>query len=107
VAGVSYPTSRAASIVQQQLQPAQQHQQQSTPTMKERVFTGTVTKLHDNFGFIDEDVFFQTRWCYIPLAYFHLLNKTSLLLLLKTSFCDTALLLLQYASVKIITINAD
>jgi len=24
------------------------------------VFTGTVTKLHDNFGFVDEDVFFQT-----------------------------------------------
>ena len=26
----------------------------------QRVFTGTVTKLHDNFGFVDEDVFFQT-----------------------------------------------
>lgn len=24
------------------------------------MFTGTVTKLHDNFGFVDEDVFFQT-----------------------------------------------
>ena len=26
----------------------------------QRVFTGTVTKLHDNFGFVDDDVFFQT-----------------------------------------------
>ena len=26
-----------------------------------KVFTGTVTKLHDNFGFVDDDVFFQTN----------------------------------------------
>ncbi|KAK3091306.1 hypothetical protein FSP39_018795 [Pinctada imbricata] len=44
VPAVSYPTPRAA-------QP---------PQPKQRVFTGTVTKLHDNFGFVDEDVFFQT-----------------------------------------------
>ena len=25
------------------------------------MFTGTVTKLHDNFGFVDEDVFFELR----------------------------------------------
>ncbi|KAK2161171.1 hypothetical protein LSH36_120g04031 [Paralvinella palmiformis] len=30
------------------------------PLKQQRVFTGTVTKLHDNFGFVDEDVFFQT-----------------------------------------------
>merc|ERR1719361_3188268 len=36
-------------------------QQQGTNTgPTQRVFTGTVTKLHDNFGFVDEDVFFQT-----------------------------------------------
>jgi hypothetical protein len=29
----------------------------------QRVFTGTVTKLHDNFGFIDDEVFFQTSVC--------------------------------------------
>jgi len=46
VATVSYPTPRA---VQPQMGP------------KQRVFTGTITKLHDNFGFVDEDVFFQTR----------------------------------------------
>jgi len=33
-----------------------------SPTNKQqRVFTGTVTKVSDNFGFVDEDVFFQTR----------------------------------------------
>ncbi|XP_063966780.1 cell division cycle and apoptosis regulator protein 1-like isoform X1 [Lytechinus pictus] len=42
---VSYPTTRAT----QGGQPRQ------------RVFTGTVTKLHDTFGFVDEDVFFQTN----------------------------------------------
>lgn len=26
---------------------------------KQRVFTGMVTKIHDDFGFIDEEVFFQ------------------------------------------------
>ena len=30
------------------------------PQPKQRVFTGTVTKMHDTFGFVDEDVFFQT-----------------------------------------------
>ena len=42
---VSYPTTRST----QGGQPRQ------------RVFTGTVTKLHDTFGFVDEDVFFQTK----------------------------------------------
>ena len=37
---------------------AQQGAQQQAAS--QRVFTGTVTKLHDNFGFVDEDVFFQT-----------------------------------------------
>ncbi|XP_022315964.2 cell division cycle and apoptosis regulator protein 1-like isoform X3 [Crassostrea virginica] len=46
VATVSYPAPRAASV------------QANQP--KQRVFTGTITKLHDNFGFVDEDVFFQT-----------------------------------------------
>lgn len=45
----------AAAVVQQHN--AQQQQQQ----YKQRVFTGTVTKLHENFGFVDEDVFFQIR----------------------------------------------
>uniref|UniRef100_A0A3Q3EWA7 Cell division cycle and apoptosis regulator protein 1 n=1 Tax=Kryptolebias marmoratus TaxID=37003 RepID=A0A3Q3EWA7_KRYMA len=41
---VSYPTPRSS------------HQQQP---QKQRVFTGVVNKLHDTFGFVDEDVFFQ------------------------------------------------
>ncbi|XP_076830454.1 cell division cycle and apoptosis regulator protein 1 [Brachyhypopomus gauderio] len=43
---VSYPTPRSS------------HQQQPQP-QKQRVFTGVVNKLHDTFGFVDEDVFFQ------------------------------------------------
>ena len=27
---------------------------------RDRVFMGSITKLHDNFGFVDGDVFFQT-----------------------------------------------
>lgn len=46
---VSYPTPRSS------------HQQQTQP-QKQRVFTGVVNKLHDTFGFVDEDVFFQLRW---------------------------------------------
>lgn len=34
---------------------------QQQTSSKQRVFTGTVTKTHDNFGFIDEEVFFQMR----------------------------------------------
>ena len=47
---------------QQQPPPPQQQQQgqQQQTAASQRVFTGTVTKLHDNFGFVDEDVFFQT-----------------------------------------------
>lgn len=41
----SYPTPRSS--------------QQQTQPQKQRVFTGAVTKLHDTFGFVDEDVFFQ------------------------------------------------
>jgi len=45
---VSYPTPRSS------------HQPQAQP-QKQRVFTGVVNKLHDTFGFVDEDVFFQLR----------------------------------------------
>lgn len=52
---VSYPTPRVAQQQQSVAAAAATHQP------KQRVFTGTVTKLHDNFGFVDEDVFFQMR----------------------------------------------
>lgn len=44
----------------QQGQQAAQAAAVAAAAASQRVFTGTVTKLHDNFGFVDEDVFFQT-----------------------------------------------
>ncbi|ESO81987.1 hypothetical protein LOTGIDRAFT_51697, partial [Lottia gigantea] len=41
---ISYPTPRPSA---------------ASPAVKQRVFTGTVTKLHDTFGFVDEEIFFQ------------------------------------------------
>lgn len=65
VATVSYPTPRALNanaFTQSVAGVAPQVQQNVAPSStKQRVFTGTVTKVHDNFGFVDEDVFFQTR----------------------------------------------
>ncbi|XP_067008402.2 cell division cycle and apoptosis regulator protein 1 isoform X2 [Anabrus simplex] len=72
VATVSYPTPRAlnpaafqsaavaaaAAAAVPPVPPANPN-----PSPKQRVFTGTVTKVHDNFGFVDEDVFFQTSCC--------------------------------------------
>ncbi|XP_035205018.1 cell division cycle and apoptosis regulator protein 1-like isoform X2 [Stegodyphus dumicola] len=49
----------AAAAVAQQHSAQQQHQASQQQQYKHRVFTGTVTKLHENFGFVDEDVFFQ------------------------------------------------
>ncbi|MGH0159783.1 UNVERIFIED_CONTAM: hypothetical protein FKN15_065792 [Acipenser sinensis] len=54
----------AAALQQQTAQitvsyPAPRSSQQQTQPQKQRVFTGVVTKLHDTFGFVDEDVFFQ------------------------------------------------
>lgn len=51
VATVSYPSARGGG----------QGVSTAAANQKQRVFTGTVTKLHENFGFIDEDVFFQTK----------------------------------------------
>lgn len=53
-------------LQQQQLQQQQLQQQQlqqqppQQPTVKQRVFSGLITKLHENFGFIDEEVIFQS-----------------------------------------------
>uniref|UniRef100_W5K1E6 Cell division cycle and apoptosis regulator protein 1 n=1 Tax=Astyanax mexicanus TaxID=7994 RepID=W5K1E6_ASTMX len=62
---VALPTSLSLSNPQQTAQitvsyptPRSSHQQQTQP-QKQRVFTGVVNKLHDTFGFVDEDVFFQ------------------------------------------------
>lgn len=56
---VAYPTPRAMNpnIYQNNTpNPAQQSSEQ-------RVFTGTVTKTHNDFGFVDHDVFYQTSVC--------------------------------------------
>lgn len=62
--GIAIPTSLGTNAVPPvsypNLRPNQQQQQQQHHP-KQRVFTGTITKLHDNFGFVDEDVFFQKR----------------------------------------------
>ncbi|KAG8435272.1 hypothetical protein GDO86_013284 [Hymenochirus boettgeri] len=61
---VAMPTSLALSAPQQAAQitvsyPTPRSSQQQTQPQKQRVFTGVVTKLHETFGFVDEDVFFQ------------------------------------------------
>jgi len=61
--GIALPTSLASANMGAISYPAlktQQQQPQQIQQPKQRVFTGAVTKLHDNFGFVDEDVFFQT-----------------------------------------------
>ncbi|XP_050391615.1 cell division cycle and apoptosis regulator protein 1-like [Patella vulgata] len=59
--GIATPTSLASHQVPTVSYPAPRvAQPQTLPQgMKQRVFTGTVTKLHDTFGFVDEEVFFQ------------------------------------------------
>uniref|UniRef100_A0A0B7AHU4 SAP domain-containing protein n=1 Tax=Arion vulgaris TaxID=1028688 RepID=A0A0B7AHU4_9EUPU len=46
VGSVSYPVKTQSTTA-------------AIPGQKQRIFTGTVTKLHDNFGVVDEEVFFQ------------------------------------------------
>ncbi|XP_076643256.1 cell division cycle and apoptosis regulator protein 1 isoform X2 [Halictus rubicundus] len=67
VATVSYPTPRAlnTNAFQPSVAGVPQQVQQNVPSSstKQRVFTGTVTQVYDNFGFVDDDVFFQTNAC--------------------------------------------
>ncbi|KAL7072465.1 hypothetical protein ACQ4LE_008298 [Meloidogyne hapla] len=44
----------------QQVQQRQQQQQASSPARSQRTFVGVVTKMMETYGFVDEDVFFQT-----------------------------------------------
>ncbi|KAL0832692.1 hypothetical protein ABMA28_000878 [Loxostege sticticalis] len=56
---VAYPTPRA-------MNPGMYQNSQSNtaqPNSEQRVFTGTVTKTHNDFGFVDHDVFYQTSVC--------------------------------------------
>lgn len=66
VSSVSYPNPRAlntAAFQTQQNLPSMSQISGNNTNTKQRVFTGTVTKVHDNFGFVDEEVFFQTNAC--------------------------------------------
>ncbi|XP_075971593.1 cell division cycle and apoptosis regulator protein 1-like [Anticarsia gemmatalis] len=56
---VAYPTPRAMNPGM--YQNAQSNQ--SPANAEQRVFTGTVTKTHNDFGFVDHDVFYQTSVC--------------------------------------------
>lgn len=56
---VAYPTPRAMNPGM--YQSTQSNQSQSNT--EQRVFTGTVTKTHNDFGFVDHDVFYQTSVC--------------------------------------------
>lgn len=65
--------------IPQQIQPQQQAaaQQRSVaqsstaqqPNRSQRTFVGTVTKLMETYGFVDEDVFFQTKYFLIGSKY--------------------------------------
>ncbi|XP_076053970.1 cell division cycle and apoptosis regulator protein 1-like isoform X3 [Oratosquilla oratoria] len=62
VTTVSYPTPRALAPPGSFNPPAAANNVPQQP-QKQRVFTGTITKLCADFGFVDEDVFFQTSSC--------------------------------------------
>lgn len=56
---VAYPTPRAMNPGMYQ----NTQSNQSSNNTDQRVFTGTVTKTHNDFGFVDHDVFYQTSVC--------------------------------------------
>ncbi|XP_047022062.1 cell division cycle and apoptosis regulator protein 1-like [Helicoverpa zea] len=56
---VAYPTPRAMNPGMYQ----NTQSSQSSNNTDQRVFTGTVTKTHNDFGFVDHDVFYQTSVC--------------------------------------------
>lgn len=56
---VAYPTPRALNPNMYQ----NSNSNQSSNSTEQRVFTGTVTKTHNDFGFVDHDVFYQTSVC--------------------------------------------
>lgn len=66
VGAVTYPNPRAlnpTAFQTQNISAVPPVQNTNNTNTKQRVFTGIVTKVHDNFGFVDEDVFFQTSAC--------------------------------------------
>ncbi|CAG9769282.1 unnamed protein product [Ceutorhynchus assimilis] len=61
LSAVSYPNTRGLNPTAFQTQT--NVQQSSNAGTKQKVFTGTVTQIHENFGFIDEEVFFSRNVC--------------------------------------------
>ena len=62
--GLALPTTLSSTPANfgRQQPPSVVTQPGSAPNQKQRVFTGTITKISDTFGLVDEDVFFQTRY---------------------------------------------
>ena len=54
---ITYPAARPAAVG-----PPTQVGVGSLSQQQSKVFTGVVTKMHENFGFIDDEVFFQIRF---------------------------------------------
>ncbi|XP_066156460.1 cell division cycle and apoptosis regulator protein 1-like isoform X1 [Euwallacea fornicatus] len=59
LSAVSYPNTRGLNPNAFQTQ----GNAQNNPGTKQKVFTGSVTQLHENFGFIDDEVFFSRNVC--------------------------------------------
>lgn len=64
-AALGRPTQTQATTAAIVAQQQQQQQQKS-----QRAFIGTVTKLQDQYGFVDEEVFFQTKYEFLDRKYF-------------------------------------
>ncbi|KAG5877922.1 hypothetical protein JTB14_020960 [Gonioctena quinquepunctata] len=61
---VTYPNTRGLNPTAFQTNlPLTNSQNNSGSGSKQRVFTGKVTQMHDNFGLVDEEVIFQTNVC--------------------------------------------
>ncbi|XP_056647234.1 cell division cycle and apoptosis regulator protein 1-like [Diorhabda sublineata] len=60
---VTYPNARGLNPTAFQTNVPIQNNQNNSGSGKQRVFTGKVTQMHDNFGLVDEEVMFQMNVC--------------------------------------------
>ena len=56
------PQQQQIQQVQSRQQQSSQQQPSSSPARSQRTFIGVITKMMETYGFVDEDVFFQTRF---------------------------------------------
>ena len=54
--------AQARPLLSQQVATAQQQRPTMQTEKNQRTFVGTVTKLMETYGFVDDDVFFQTKY---------------------------------------------